>query len=259
MAAGLAFVSVEASLGARPTAPPQCPPLLYMLMQCCWVPGMAQRPTASAVEQITHAIAHFDGALDAPASAASREQLDYDRFLALLGLQERKDALADYIEAGKEIVELAQIDADDLNGDVVDDLHDALAAEENAILMMGAGSLAGLGASDLEKQVFLDDFMAHLCESLATLDDAGAKNAERSQHLELAAGYISNFDQGAQQNYQAFAKRLQDSATLSSEKSGGVSTLKSVDINVDMHEAWKRLNLVLESDVALEAGDTAGS
>ena len=120
---------------------------------------------------------------------------------------------------------------------------------------MGAGSLADLGASDLEQQVFLDDFEAHLCESVATLVDADAEDAERSQHLELAAGYTSDFDEGTQQNYQAFVKRLQESVQSSSEKSGGVSTLKSVD----MHEAWKRLNEVLESDVALEAGDTAGS
>eukprot|EP01046_Picozoa_sp_COSAG06_P006072 COSAG06_NODE_281_length_18447_cov_14.060116_3_plen_1764_part_00 len=247
-------IAARLATGSRPAAPPQCPPLLYMLMQCCWVPGMAQRPTASAVEQIAHVIANFDGALDAPASAASREQLDYDRFLALLGLQEHKGVLADYIEAGKEIVELAQMDADDLNDDVVDDLQDALATEEKAILLVGAGSLAGLGASDSEQQVFLDDFRAHLCESLATLD-ADAEDAKGSQHLELAAGYTSKFDEGAQQNYQDFAKRLQDSVNRSSDKSGSVSTLKSVD----MDEAWKRLNEVLESDVALDAGDTSSS
>eukprot|EP01046_Picozoa_sp_COSAG06_P067617 COSAG06_NODE_17611_length_930_cov_2.056558_1_plen_62_part_10 len=62
-------------------------------------------------------------------------------------------------------------------------------------MLVGVGSLAD--ASDSEKHVFLDDFKAHLCESLATLD-ADAEDVERSQHLELVAGHVKIFDQSAQ-------------------------------------------------------------
>ena len=46
---------------------------------------------------------------------------DYDKFLKALGLTDRKDDLAEYLEDGKELRDLKQMKEDDLNDDILDD------------------------------------------------------------------------------------------------------------------------------------------
>ena len=91
-----------------------CPDLLYKLMQACWVPEMPKRPTAGDVLSMLRKLPSFE-------EQQAKPELTYDDFLAQLGLGDRKEDLADYLEEDQELRDLTQMDEDDLNDDILDD------------------------------------------------------------------------------------------------------------------------------------------
>eukprot|EP01046_Picozoa_sp_COSAG06_P026921 COSAG06_NODE_2345_length_7034_cov_87.911608_1_plen_1754_part_10 len=60
----------------------------------------------------------------------AKEEITYDEFLANLNLTSKKEQLADYLADGKELKELKQMDADDLNEDILDEEALSLSPEE---------------------------------------------------------------------------------------------------------------------------------
>ena len=144
-----------ATTGQRPEASAGCPALLYSLMQACWVPQMSKRPKAHDVLGMLQQIREKDGALDPPSSPAKPQaEVSWGDFLEGLGLADKKDDLALYLDEGNELRDLKQMDEDELNADILDDddlgLHDKTKARFRAAvgdLRVAASEAGGMSAA----------------------------------------------------------------------------------------------------------------
>ena len=110
----------------------------YRLMQACWVAEMGKRPTAVLVAEVLRLAKSYASyatpeqtkeeiaALEEEAESAEkeRERLDaaYDDFLAAVGVQDKKEELAEYLTKGAELEQLKQMDKEELDEDILDDL-----------------------------------------------------------------------------------------------------------------------------------------
>eukprot|EP01046_Picozoa_sp_COSAG06_P039371 COSAG06_NODE_4642_length_4072_cov_6.437956_2_plen_841_part_00 len=113
--------------GQRPAPSAGCPELLHQLMEACWVHDMGKRPTAQALLDAIKQIHAAEGALDPPPEPPPppeqpEEILSYDGLLGKLGLQDKKEELAEYLSSpGAELTELMQMDEVDLRDDILED------------------------------------------------------------------------------------------------------------------------------------------
>ena len=116
----------------------------YRLMQACWVAEIGKRPTAARVaealrlaksyvrsEQTEQEIAALEAeaspeevaTLEAEASPGNGEAaVGYDDFLVMVGVQDKKEELAEYLTEGGELDQLKQMDDEELDEDILDDL-----------------------------------------------------------------------------------------------------------------------------------------
>ena len=124
--------------GLLPEVREQCGwPVYYRLMQACWVADIKERPTAARVAEALRLAKSYASnatpeqkeqevaALNKEEQAEQEEQeaaVTYDDFLATVGLQDKKEELAEYLTAGAELVELTQMDTEELDKDILDDL-----------------------------------------------------------------------------------------------------------------------------------------
>ena len=99
-----------------------CPTVLSELMVMCWEDKQQDRPSSELMQK---QYAEVDEEtvktkwLEAP---KFHMQMAYDEFLEKLSLTDRKDDLADYLADPNELTELAQMDAADLEEDILNDL-----------------------------------------------------------------------------------------------------------------------------------------
>ena len=159
-AVDVAMIAARLESGQRPVAPNGCPVVLFQLMQACWVRNTKQRPVASDVQQLLRTVRekseqylHDIVVVSTPEST----ELSYDEFLTRLGMTDKKDALAELLEEGKELVELAQMDEDDFNDDILEDRDLALDDEgkaqfKTAVLALTDGSGGETEASSSREQ-----------------------------------------------------------------------------------------------------------
>eukprot|EP01046_Picozoa_sp_COSAG06_P012520 COSAG06_NODE_738_length_12674_cov_107.030934_3_plen_434_part_00 len=122
--------------GQRPAASVSCPEVLHMLMQTCWVHEVDERPTAVEVLTIIKKIREqeTEGILAPPSTDAGvEEEISYIEFLGQLGLEDKKDDLADYLsDPNAELTELQQMDEEALDEDVLNDDDLGLTEEQKA-------------------------------------------------------------------------------------------------------------------------------
>ena len=115
--------------GLLPEVREQCGwPVYYRLMQACWVADIKERPTAARVAEALRLAKSYTS----NATPEQKEQevaalngeaaVTYDDFLATVGLQDKKEELAEYLTADAELEELKQYDEDELDEDILDDL-----------------------------------------------------------------------------------------------------------------------------------------
>ena len=107
--------------GNRPTVPDDCPTLLGKLMEACWAAKQEDRPSSAYLQRLVDEIdpERWLKAPDAPASDG--QPASYTEFLTKLGLQDKKDDLAEYLEDGNELRDLMQMDKQDLDDDILND------------------------------------------------------------------------------------------------------------------------------------------
>ena len=148
----------------------------YRLMQACWVADMAKRPTAALVaealrlaksyvrsEQTEQEIAALKAEERTPAGAPSADTrngeaaVTYDDFLAVVGVQDKKAELAEYLTAGAELEELKQYDEEELDEDILD----------------------GLGLDEASKTSFHEELRT--LQQLPAADEPAADDKEGSQ------------------------------------------------------------------------------
>eukprot|EP01044_Picomonas_judraskeda_P014991 COSAG03_NODE_2456_length_2737_cov_23.434799_3_plen_354_part_00 len=111
-------------------------------MQACWVSEIAERPTAKHVaealelaksyaetEQTQEEIAALEAETNPGRLADSSDDrlngnaaMPYDDFLEMVGLQDKKAELAEYLTEGAELDQLKQMDEEELDEDILDDL-----------------------------------------------------------------------------------------------------------------------------------------
>ena len=122
--------------GQRPAASVSCPEVLHMLMQTCWVHEVDERPTALEVLTIIKKIREkeTEGILAPPSTDEGVEaEISYLEFLGQLGLEDKKDDLADYLsDPNAELTELQQMDEEALDEDVLNDDDLGLTEEQKA-------------------------------------------------------------------------------------------------------------------------------
>eukprot|EP01046_Picozoa_sp_COSAG06_P000396 COSAG06_NODE_11_length_35482_cov_68.929888_9_plen_442_part_00 len=84
----------------RPARLADCPELLYTLMQSCWVHSVDQpnfgRPAAVEVSVALHKMQQMAHALAPPAETPPCTSLSFGDFLRKLGIEDKRDALADW-------------------------------------------------------------------------------------------------------------------------------------------------------------------
>eukprot|EP01052_Picozoa_sp_SAG31_P026609 SAG31_NODE_2425_length_5723_cov_3.235775_2_plen_96_part_00 len=73
-----------------------------------------------------------DGWSYVPAAEPEPVEMTYEDWLGQLGMLDKKDALAELLQEGAELVELEQMDEDDLRDDILEDGDLALDAEGKA-------------------------------------------------------------------------------------------------------------------------------
>jgi hypothetical protein len=107
--------------GRRPEIPVDCPTVLSELMVKCWEDKQQDRPTAESMKQYAEADEETVATKWLEA-AQFHTQMTYAEFLEKLSLTDRKDDLAEYLAHPNELTELAQMDAADLEEDILKDL-----------------------------------------------------------------------------------------------------------------------------------------
>jgi hypothetical protein len=111
--------------GDRPEISETYPLPLQLLMKACWAGEQETRIEFRLIVPVLEALcaAHDEGILvdSVPEPNHAPQEQSWDRWLAALGLADMQDSLANYLSAGKELLELKQMDEDDLNEDVLED------------------------------------------------------------------------------------------------------------------------------------------
>ena len=111
--------------GNRPVIPGDCPTLLSKLMKACWQDKQQDRRSSQSMQEL------IDEDKDADQNTVATKwleapkfhtQMTYAEFLEKLSLTDRKDDLAEYLSHPNELTELAQMDVDDLEEDILKDL-----------------------------------------------------------------------------------------------------------------------------------------
>jgi serine/threonine protein kinase len=187
----------------------QCGHVYYRLMQACWTAKISERPpiaqVVKALELARSYVAneHTEdeiGAIEAEAAQAKADKaaeaeteqpeaeiITYDIFLTNLGLQGKKDELAEYLSTpGAELTELLQMDTDELDSDILED--DDLGFDEptREKFRTALRNLSGKGQREQHEPTF-DDFLSKLGlqdrkEDLAEyLSDPGKELTELKQ------------------------------------------------------------------------------
>jgi serine/threonine protein kinase len=181
--------------GQRPPRPANCPELLYKLMQACWVhptndqPGcwgvaMAKRPKAAELLVAMRTIQKTEHALELPTEAtaddvAKQAPISFDDFLSKLGMQEKKDALAEWDIKEKPTEESAELGP-------LEKLQGMLTEEREA---------EGEDFADMVEEIFNEDEKDSLTAFRAAveqlLNDSSPPNATEEDDLEISAAWQS--------------------------------------------------------------------
>ena len=141
--------------GRRPEIPESYAPPLRHLMEACWREMPADRVDFQVIVPALEALFAADK-LGKLVAESEESELSFDDLMALLGLAEKKDALADYLEVGNELRDLKQMDADDLDADILNDEdlgldEDTKAKFRTAVTYLasvtGSTSVAGLASA----------------------------------------------------------------------------------------------------------------
>jgi hypothetical protein len=136
----------------RPEAPEGCPVLLYKLMQACWAHKMEDRPTASELLLAIKVIRTKEGAMDPPPPEPEPEpEPTFGEFLLQLGLQGKREALAEYLEDGNELRDLKQMDVDDLDDDILNDDDLGLDKDQKAAFRAAVAALRDMAAEKMRE------------------------------------------------------------------------------------------------------------
>lgn len=109
--------------GKRPEIYAAFPTPLRLLLEACWQAMPTDRMTFQIIVPVLTGLrdgASSSGFMDAE-DTDTRAVPEYDSFLATLGMQDQKQALASYLSFGSELTELKQMDEEDLRADIVDD------------------------------------------------------------------------------------------------------------------------------------------
>ena len=101
-----------------------------------------------------------------------RQELTYDGILSEAGIADMKEQLGEYLSDGSELVELAQMDEEDLNDDILDDLDLGLAAEVKARFRAKVAQLSWLRGGS-EQPASQPDAVIALKEAAGLPDDEG--------------------------------------------------------------------------------------
>eukprot|EP01046_Picozoa_sp_COSAG06_P036648 COSAG06_NODE_4061_length_4614_cov_54.126247_2_plen_213_part_01 len=87
----------------RPPRSKDCPEVLYILMQSCWVYSIEKRPAAGEVLLAMQKMNRIEGAMQPPAETADDasgdtepESMSYATFLKRHGIEDKREALADW-------------------------------------------------------------------------------------------------------------------------------------------------------------------
>jgi hypothetical protein len=111
--------------GDRPEISETYPLPLQLLMKACWAEEQGKRIEFQLIVPVLEALcaAHDEGILvdSVPEPNHAPQEKSWDKWLAALGLADMQDSLGDYLSAGKELLELKQMDEDDLNEDILED------------------------------------------------------------------------------------------------------------------------------------------
>ena len=90
------------------------------MVEACWAQEQEKRPEFKEISRLLSCTTILW--LEPPEREPEVEaELTYDGFLTALNLLDMKEALAEYLEEGKELRDLKQMDEDDLNEDILDD------------------------------------------------------------------------------------------------------------------------------------------
>jgi serine/threonine protein kinase/ankyrin repeat protein len=111
--------------GDRPEISETHPLPLQLLMKACWAGQQEKRIEFQLIVPVLEALcaANDDGVLvdNVPEPNHAPQEQSWDAWLAALGLGDMQDSLGDYLSAGKELLELKQMDDDDLSEDILED------------------------------------------------------------------------------------------------------------------------------------------
>lgn len=164
----------------------------YRLMQACWVRPMDARPTFKQTAEVFKLVVKTTDkdrsaaevqAIVAETKAAQncnvvveKKTMSYDGFLAQLDLQDKKEALADYLtEEGAELRDLEQMSLEDLNADILDD-DDLGLDEETKERFRAAVSKLKAGGAGNEQTPFELEFGAKATAAAAAEAEKREKN-----------------------------------------------------------------------------------
>jgi hypothetical protein len=94
-------------------------------MKVCWAGEQQKRTEFQLIVPVLEALcaANDEGVLvdNVPEPNHTLQEQSWNAWLAAVGLGDMQDSLADYLSAGKELLELKQMDEDDLNEDILED------------------------------------------------------------------------------------------------------------------------------------------
>ena len=113
-------------------------PKLQVLIEACWAAAQADRPSFSAVRRVMESCA----AQLLAARPEPEPEVSYDQFLKQLGMEDKREALAELLEEGSELQELKQMTPDELREDVLDDGDLQLDADGKARLLEAVQNLS---------------------------------------------------------------------------------------------------------------------
>jgi len=128
-------------------------------MKACWAGEQEKRIEFRLIVPVLEALctAHDEGILvdSVPEPKHAPREQSWVEWLAALGLAHMQDSLADYLSAGKELLELKQMGEDDLDEDVLedDDLGFDTAAKDRfrvAVAELKSGSITVKEADPLD-------------------------------------------------------------------------------------------------------------
>jgi hypothetical protein len=115
------------------------------LCSACWQKEVTIRPTFPQIKEVLQRMKDMDGDgwSYVPAAEPEPTEITYEDWLGQLGMLDKKDALAELLQDGAELVELEQMDEDDLRDDILEDGDLALDAEGKANFQDAVAALSG--------------------------------------------------------------------------------------------------------------------